>query len=209
MNNAQEVNMWQYNYTNPDNELYHYGVPGMKWGNHKYAKYEAKSEREKRKGNIESANRYKKMANAARELGQAGQNLKDTRNIKIKGHFISSKNIDPIRKQRDKLDSEKINLIEAQAKYKAAKSKNQSKAAKAEQKTYMNALYKMGQPGSIADRQSGKLGSELYDRISLKKGKNYANTILDKNRKRAIATVAASTVVAVGSAVLSAYFGRR
>ena len=24
--------MWQYNYTNPDNELYHYGVAGMKWG---------------------------------------------------------------------------------------------------------------------------------------------------------------------------------
>lgn len=24
--------MWQYNYTNQDNELYHYGVPGMKWG---------------------------------------------------------------------------------------------------------------------------------------------------------------------------------
>ena len=41
------------------------------------------------------------------------------------------------------------------------------------------------------------------------KGKNYANTILDKNRKRAIATVAASTAVAVGSAVLSVFFGRR
>ncbi len=24
--------MWQYNYTNENNELYHYGVPGMKWG---------------------------------------------------------------------------------------------------------------------------------------------------------------------------------
>ena len=29
--------MWQYNYTNPDNELYHYGVKGMKWKNHTYA----------------------------------------------------------------------------------------------------------------------------------------------------------------------------
>ena len=37
LNNVQEVNMWQYNYTNPDNELYHYGVKGMKWKNHTYA----------------------------------------------------------------------------------------------------------------------------------------------------------------------------
>lgn len=29
--------MWQYNYTNQDNELYHYGVKGMKWKNHTYA----------------------------------------------------------------------------------------------------------------------------------------------------------------------------
>ena len=29
--------MWQYNYTTPDNELYHYGVKGMKWKNHTYA----------------------------------------------------------------------------------------------------------------------------------------------------------------------------
>ena len=29
--------MWQYNYANPDNELYHYGVKGMKWKNHTYA----------------------------------------------------------------------------------------------------------------------------------------------------------------------------
>ena len=29
--------MWQYTYTNQDNELYHYGVKGMKWKNHTYA----------------------------------------------------------------------------------------------------------------------------------------------------------------------------
>ena len=29
--------MWQYNYTTPYNELYHYGVKGMKWKNHTYA----------------------------------------------------------------------------------------------------------------------------------------------------------------------------
>ena len=29
--------MWQYNYTNQDNELYHYGVKGMKWKNNTYA----------------------------------------------------------------------------------------------------------------------------------------------------------------------------
>ena len=29
--------MWQYNYTTADNELYHYGVKGMKWKNHTYA----------------------------------------------------------------------------------------------------------------------------------------------------------------------------
>lgn len=29
--------MWQYIYTNQYNELYHYGVKGMKWKNHTYA----------------------------------------------------------------------------------------------------------------------------------------------------------------------------
>ena len=29
--------MWQYNYTTPYNELYHYGVKGVKWKNHTYA----------------------------------------------------------------------------------------------------------------------------------------------------------------------------
>ena len=29
--------MWQYNYTTSYNELYHYGVKGMKWKNHTYA----------------------------------------------------------------------------------------------------------------------------------------------------------------------------
>ena len=27
--------MWQYNYTPDSNELYHYGVPGMRWGHRK------------------------------------------------------------------------------------------------------------------------------------------------------------------------------
>ena len=38
LNNVQEVNMWEYNYTNYNyDELYHYGVKGMKWKNHIYA----------------------------------------------------------------------------------------------------------------------------------------------------------------------------
>ena len=49
LNNAQEVNMWEYNYTNYNyDELYHYGVKGMKWKNHIYATREELLEAKKK-----------------------------------------------------------------------------------------------------------------------------------------------------------------
>lgn len=54
--------MWQYNYTD---ELCHYGVPGMKWGHRRVAKYIAKASTSRK-----SADEYDKKSKMAAQKGE-------------------------------------------------------------------------------------------------------------------------------------------
>ena len=116
-----------------DGELYHYGVPGMKWGQRK-ASYAAEKSSYK-----SSKKTYKQAKKEARKAaGLIG-------GIGIKG-------ISKVTAARNKLDNAELDMIEAKAKYKAAKSKD---SAKAEFNTYRKQMQKTGLVDSSYDMQNG------------------------------------------------------
>lgn len=75
--------MWTYTYTesmyqsdtNTTNELYHYGVPGMRWGHRRAAKFEGKATRAR-----ESAKEWDEMAKYQDEKGKSKKAAKYRQN---------------------------------------------------------------------------------------------------------------------------------
>lgn len=162
------------------NELYHYGVPGMRWG-HRKKSYEAeRSAYKQAKKSYKAARRDANIASYS-AIGRSG--LKN---------FKSAQN---------RANKAELDMIDAKAKYKAAKSKN---AEKAEAKVYRKAMQKSGLVGSAADDQSGGRSTRIYNHLKVSKGKEYANAIEKKVEKQAYAGLAASAAVAIGATAVQA-----
>lgn len=71
--------MWNYNYSD-NSELYHYGVLGMKWGQHRAKRNFAKADRARRSGNLKSASKYENKAKAIEKKHTRLAGGKDTYN---------------------------------------------------------------------------------------------------------------------------------
>lgn len=159
-------------------ELYHYGVPGMKWGERKQyiADYKAK---------------YK----------AAKKEYKQARKVYSKHPLIETKRIGEDKKNKANMEKAYLNQVEAKAQYKAAKARN---ADKAYAKTYRKEMGKYGLVGSAGDAQYNSRSTRLYNSLKAKKGKQYADKVHKKLENRTYASIVAGGVTALGLGIVSA-----
>lgn len=185
--------MWTYNYTYiRSNELMHYGVVGMRWGHRK--KYSNPD------GSLNELGKARKgYEDAKRAAKQFNKTKKKSFGITVKGVEIQNKNLAKSREHD-------LDIIDARAKYKAAKQKSKVKANEAEFNTYVKEMTKSGLPGSMTDKLNGlNKSKDLYNRISTKKGKEYADKVQKKVEKKVISNLVSSTIFGVGMTAASIY----
>ena len=160
-----------------DGELYHYGVPGMKWGVRKASYASEKSAYRQAKKDFKAA---KKSAR------------KSSFGFGIKG-------IAKVKAAQDKRDAAELNVLDAKAKYKAAKSKD---SAKAEFNTYRKEMQKTGLANSAYDVSKGGKSAKLYDHLTATKGKAYADKVQKKVQNVAVKQLVGTVAVMTGAAVV-------
>ena len=177
--------MWTYNYTQQSDELYHYGIPGMKWGHRK---------------NPQVASAKTAYKSAKKDYKQS---VKDYRRSSGLGIGINA--ISRSRKAESKMRNAEMKMIDRKAKYNASKAKNESKAKKAEFNTYRKEMQKSGIVGSVADERSRGRSESMYNHIKRQKGKEYADAVQKKVQNTSIRRFATSSAIAVGSAAVTAY----
>lgn len=210
--------MWKFNETSnlPDNfiyhsadELYHYGVLGMRWGHRKNHAVNAAHKEYK-----QSKKEYRK------------ESVKNLKNVFRKSTWLAgAKNLEDYKKThkgltdaRNKREKAAFKLIDAAAKdaYNKTLSKTGSKAKanKAEQKVYYKGFkqwrYGAGLVGSRADSKTmhgvTNGNTHYYNHIAKVKGKKYANAVEKKYGNRIAKIFVGGTALAIGSAIVGAYY---
>lgn len=173
-------------------ELYHYGVKGMRWGHRK--KYYNEDGSLNKVGQARQT--YK---NAKKEFASARINEFRTTINPIKTFGVEGiKRTEKVQKRTNKAYAD---MVTANARYKASKAKTAEKAEKAEFKTYKNAMMTTGLRGSANDTSSGGRSTAIYNEMKIKKGKAYADRVEKRMEKELVAGLAASAI-ATGAVIV-------
>ena len=187
--------MWEYQHTD---ELYHYGVPGMRWGH-------------RSSNSIMSARSAYKSA--SKDLRKAKTKRIFSKSTYLAGNKNVTKNkqqLANIKKLQNKKEKAAFDLIDKQAKYaydkKLAKTGNKAKAEKASLKVHTKAMSKGkgGLSGSISDAESGGANTRYYKHLAATKGKKYADRV-EKKLGRKITAQGTAALAVAGAAYVSLY----
>ena len=177
--------MWSYNYTQQSDELYHYGIPGMKWGH--------------RKTQVSSAKTA--YRSAKKDYKQSVKDYRRSVGFRIGG--INS--ISRERKARSKMRDAEMKMIDKKAKYNASKAIDKEGAKKAEFKTYRKEMTKSGIVGSVADERTRGRSEFMYNHLKRQKGKEYADAVQKKVQDVSVKRFVAGAAIGIGTTAVAAY----
>lgn len=198
--------MWKYNSTD---ELYHYGVLGMRWGH-------------RRNPDVKAAHKEYKQS----KWGYRKAAVKNLKNVFKKSSYVAGvKNQQAYRKNRkelfdarDKREKAAFKLIDAAAKdaynKKLTKTGSKAKAEKASMKVHIKAMnqnrYGSGRVGSAADAQKrhGVVNgnAHYYNHLVKAKGRKYADAVERKYNKKTTRQFIAAVGITAGLAAVNHYY---
>lgn len=198
--------MWKYNDTD---ELYHYGVLGMRWGHRKNP-------------DVKAAHKEYKQT----KWGYRKAAVKNLKNVFKKSSYVAGvknqqaykKNHKELFDARDKREKAAFKLVDAAAKdaynKKLAKTGSKAKAEKASMKVHIKAMnqnrYGSGRVGSAADAQKhhGVVNgnAHYYNHLVKAKGKKYADAVERKYNKKTTRQLVAAVGITAGLAAVNHYY---
>lgn len=178
--------------------LYHHGILGQKWGVRRY---------ENEDGTLTAAGK------ARYGYKEAKQNYKKTLKTELKNNRFNTgfgvNNIQKLETSKKAVNDARYKMIDAKASYASSKEKNDNKAYKKELSVYRKEMSKGGLRGSAKDVYTGNYSTNLYNHISVTKGKEYADKVEKSLEKQLVTQLAGSAAVMAGTIAVELYLAKK